>query len=229
MTSLASYPSDPPLATEPGPTDQPDSVSSQPTSEPGESVSIATEGANDGEKDSTTVSSSTADKANSDARHQAQTLALQQKVSNLELENRLLKREVASMNDELSSVMGRVREAGEGVRQYEVEITSLREQASQADHVIRQLRSHEEDLQAALEARDSQTQVRKGRGSYSHTANGPVYGCVFPLRRVLPWPSLLWTNEFPLMWSLECIRSFDVVIFLIASPFCLLNPWELLV
>ena len=91
----------------------------------------------------------------------AQRVALQQKVSNLELENRLLKREVASLNDELGSVMGRVKEAGENMNHYEAEIASLREQVSQSDHRIRQLRSHEDDLQATLEARDAQIQVGK--------------------------------------------------------------------
>lgn len=90
---------------------------------------------------------------------QLERVALQQKVSNLELENKLLKREVASLNDELGAVMGRVHEVKESVARYESEIGSLREQATRADHMIRQLRSHEEDLQAALEARDSQIQV----------------------------------------------------------------------
>lgn len=91
---------------------------------------------------------------------QPQVMALQQKVSNLELENKLLKREVASLNDELGLMMGRVRDAGESVSQYESEISALREHASRSDHMIRQMRSQEEDLQAAIEARDSQIQVR---------------------------------------------------------------------
>ena len=90
---------------------------------------------------------------------QAQLVALQQKTSNLELENKLLKREVASLNDELSVVMGRVKETSESVTRYKNEIASLREQVSRSDHMIRELRSHEEDLQATLEARDAQIQV----------------------------------------------------------------------
>ncbi len=141
----------------PSPTDEPDFVSSQLTPEPGEAIFLSVEGVEGEKKDSPT--SSAGDQSQSEVRQQAQLLAMQQKVSNLELENRLLKREVASMNDELSGVMGRVREAGVSVGQYEAEIASLREQASRSDHVIRQLRSHEEDLQAMLEARDSQIQV----------------------------------------------------------------------
>jgi len=49
------------------------------------------------------------------ALEQPQVMALQQKVSNLELENKLLKREVASLNDELGLMMGRVRDAGESM------------------------------------------------------------------------------------------------------------------
>lgn len=90
----------------------------------------------------------------------SQLVTLQQRVSNLELENKLLKREVASLNDELGVMMGRVRDAGESVAQYEREISALRDHTSQSDHMIRQMRSQEEDLQAALEARDSQIEVR---------------------------------------------------------------------
>ena len=86
-------------------------------------------------------------------------LALQQRISNLELENKLLKREVASLNDELGVMVVRVRETGEGAGRYEKEIAALREQVAKGDHMIRQLRSHEEDLQSALEAKDSQIQV----------------------------------------------------------------------
>ena len=102
---------------------------------------------------------------------QVDVMALRQKVSNLELENKLLKREVASLNDELSSVMVRMREAGGSVNQYEGEMATLREQVLRADHMIRQLRSHEEDLQASLVAKDSQVQVR---------SNYTVLGIFFP-------------------------------------------------
>ena len=85
--------------------------------------------------------------------------SLRQKVSNLELENKLLKREVASLSDEMGSLMTRLNEASDSTSQYEREIQSLREQVSQSDHVIRQLRSHDDDLQALLEARDQQIAV----------------------------------------------------------------------
>ena len=80
-------------------------------------------------------------------------------MSDLELENKLLKREVSSLNDELSTVLERVREAEEGVALHRSEMETLQEQLAASDHVIRQLRSHDEDIQATLQARESQIQV----------------------------------------------------------------------
>ena len=90
---------------------------------------------------------------------QKELLALQQRTSNLELENKLLKREVSSLNDELGAMAVRVKETGEGAARYDKEIASLRERVAKGDHMIRQLRSHEEDLQSTLDAKDSQIQV----------------------------------------------------------------------
>lgn len=86
-----------------------------------------------------------------------------QKVSNLELENRLMKREVNALNEELSGVMQRQNETADIKARYESEMQALREQASRADHMIRQLRSHEEDLQASVMARDSQIEVLRNQ------------------------------------------------------------------
>ena len=85
--------------------------------------------------------------------------AWKQKSSNLELENKLMKREVTSLNEELVSVMSRLNEASQSTSHRENEVQALREQVSRSDHMIRQLQSHEEDLQAAVEVRDSQIQV----------------------------------------------------------------------
>lgn len=85
--------------------------------------------------------------------------SLQKKVSDLELENKLLKREVSSLNDELETVLERVREAEESVAVHRRDTESLREQVTAADHVIRQLRSHDEDIQTTLQARETQIQV----------------------------------------------------------------------
>lgn len=89
--------------------------------------------------------------------------AWKQKVSNLELENRLIKREVNALNEELSGVMQRHNEAADVKVHYQSEMQALREQASRADHMIRQLRSHEEDLQASVVARDSQIEVLRNQ------------------------------------------------------------------
>ena len=86
---------------------------------------------------------------------------MQQKVSSLELENKLLKREVSSLNDELNTLLERVREAEEREAAHRGESEGLREQTSRSAGVMWQLQSHHEDLQAAMEARDSQIQVRK--------------------------------------------------------------------
>lgn len=85
--------------------------------------------------------------------------SLQKKVSDLELENKLLKREVSSLNDELETVLERVREAEESVAVHRRDTESLREQVTASDHVIRQLRSHDEDIQTTLQARETQIQV----------------------------------------------------------------------
>ena len=90
---------------------------------------------------------------------QAELEEWKQKVSNLKLENKLMKREVNSLNEELSSLMLKVKEGSNSKAQYEGEMQTLREQVSRADHTLRQLRSHEEDLQASVEARDSQIEV----------------------------------------------------------------------
>ena len=110
-----------------------------------------------------TDASETEQDQSTDSQLHAKITSLQQKLSNLSLENKLLKREVSSLNDELSQVSGRVKEVGNATARYESEIDALREQASRSDHMIRQLRSHEEDLQAALDARDSQIQVLRTR------------------------------------------------------------------
>lgn len=89
--------------------------------------------------------------------------SLKQTISNYKLENKLLKREINSLNEELVSIMSKLSGQEEKEAVYESEIHALREQASRTDHMIRQLRSHDEDLQASLEARDSQIGVLRAR------------------------------------------------------------------
>ena len=87
------------------------------------------------------------------------TIALQQRISSLELENRLLKQEMTSLNSELGAMTGRLREVeGERGKRAE-ERQELRERLEQLERALRKLHSREEDLQAMLNARDTQIEV----------------------------------------------------------------------
>ena len=90
----------------------------------------------------------------------SQVFQLQQKVSNLELENKLLNREVRSLTGELGALRSQSAEMKDTILHYESEVDSLREEVSRTDHMIRQLRSGEEDIKAELDARNSQIQAR---------------------------------------------------------------------
>lgn len=92
------------------------------------------------------------------------------KVSTLELENKLMKREVGALSEELSGVMSRINKTSSMKAHYESEMHALREQASRSDHMIRQLRSHEEDLRATAIARDSQVEVLRTQLSVADRA-----------------------------------------------------------
>ena len=105
-----------------------------------------------------------------EASHEAELEEWKQKVSNLNLENKLLKREVSSLNEEMSTAMSRMEGITSSKDHYESEIHALREQASRLDHMIRQLRSQEEDLQASMVARDSQIEVLRTQLSVTDKA-----------------------------------------------------------
>ena len=89
-----------------------------------------------------------------------QLLQLHQKASNLELENKLLNQEVRSLTSELETQRRHAAEMKDTILHYESEVDSLREEMSRMDHMIRQLRSVEEDTKAELDARNSQIQAR---------------------------------------------------------------------
>ena len=88
---------------------------------------------------------------------------LKQTVSNLQLENKLMKREMISLNDEQGRFIVRLNEASQVADHYQSEIHALGEQALRSDQVIRQLRSQGEDLQTAVDVRDSQLQVLRAQ------------------------------------------------------------------
>lgn len=90
----------------------------------------------------------------------SQLLQLQQKASNLELENKLLREEVRSLTGELEVLRHHSAEMKDTLLHYESEVDSLREEVTRTDHMMRRLRSGEEDSKAELDARNSQIQAR---------------------------------------------------------------------
>ncbi|KAI0219039.1 Golgin subfamily A member 5 [Lamellibrachia satsuma] len=87
----------------------------------------------------------------------------QQQLSSLELENQLLKNEVASLNQEMSSIMQRARDAQEAMLKMQRQGELHQSQLSQSDQVVRELQSKESDWQEALRAKDSQLAVLRVR------------------------------------------------------------------
>ena len=84
---------------------------------------------------------------------------LKEQVSNLELENRLLKREVTSLNQELTNVTDRARQAEKGLSDVRRQMESSRQVSSQSDRLVRDLQGRHDDLIQTLAARDSQIAV----------------------------------------------------------------------
>eukprot|EP00118_Oscarella_pearsei_P001753 m.8360 g.8360 ORF g.8360 m.8360 type:complete len:695 (+) comp20534_c0_seq1:40-2124(+) len=89
--------------------------------------------------------------------------ALRDKISNLELENRLLKREVTSLNEELSATAERNRHIHDELVGARKELEPSRQRASKTDRLMRDLQSQHDDLTATLAAKDSQLAVLKVR------------------------------------------------------------------
>ncbi|XP_078349611.1 golgin subfamily A member 5-like isoform X2 [Oculina patagonica] len=84
-------------------------------------------------------------------------------VSNLELENMLLRKEVASLNEEMVSVVQRAKEAERKVKDAEKQLQRSQEQLSTSEDIARQLRMKEDDFTEALNAKDSQLAVLRVR------------------------------------------------------------------
>ncbi|XP_028396239.1 golgin subfamily A member 5-like [Dendronephthya gigantea] len=85
------------------------------------------------------------------------------RVSNLELENKLLRKEVDSLNEELVSLHLRSKEAQERVLSAERDSERLNEQLKKEGKFIREFRSREDDLRETLGAKDSQLAVLRVR------------------------------------------------------------------
>ncbi|CAH1792461.1 unnamed protein product [Owenia fusiformis] len=94
---------------------------------------------------------------------QEEGLQAQQQLSSLELENKLLKSEVASLNQEMSSVIDRVKMTNKEVEKHKRKTEMLNQQLSRSDQIIRELQSRESDLTESLGAKDSQLAVLRVR------------------------------------------------------------------
>ncbi|XP_038073252.1 golgin subfamily A member 5-like [Patiria miniata] len=84
-------------------------------------------------------------------------------LSSLELENKLLKNEVGSLNQEMASALARARKAQEELKQVKSEMQRRQQQMSSSDSIIRQLQAREEDLTEELGAKNSQLAVLRVR------------------------------------------------------------------
>lgn len=85
------------------------------------------------------------------------------RISNLELENKLLRKEVASLNEEMVSVVQRAKEAEKRVKDTERQLQRNQAQLSTSEDIARQLRMKEDDFTEALNAKDSQLAVLRVR------------------------------------------------------------------
>ncbi|XP_022330942.2 golgin subfamily A member 5-like [Crassostrea virginica] len=87
----------------------------------------------------------------------------EQKVSSLELENKLLKNEVASLNQEMATVLQRSKDAQSDMELMRKTLEGHQRTQSQSDQMVRELQSRESDLMEALQAKDSQLGVLRIR------------------------------------------------------------------
>lgn len=85
------------------------------------------------------------------------------RVSNLELENKLLRKEVNSLNEELLSLAQRSKEAQERHQDSERELEKLNKQLQKEGNLIREFQTREDDLREAMGAKDSQLAVLRVR------------------------------------------------------------------
>ncbi|XP_071159170.1 golgin subfamily A member 5-like [Mytilus edulis] len=86
-----------------------------------------------------------------------------QTLSSLELENKLLKNEVQSLNQEMSSVVNRAKEAEMELLRLKKKMDEYNRSSSKHDHVLRELQTRESDLMEVLNAKDSQLAVLRIR------------------------------------------------------------------
>lgn len=86
-----------------------------------------------------------------------------QVLSSLRLENQLLRSEVASLNQEMASVIQRAKDLQDELNQTRLRADRWNSEQSQTDRMLRELRSQVDDLTEALSAKDGQLAVLKIR------------------------------------------------------------------
>ncbi|KAH7939481.1 hypothetical protein HPB52_013160 [Rhipicephalus sanguineus] len=83
--------------------------------------------------------------------------------SSLEEENRMLRKEVSTLNQEMASVLQRVKNADAEKQRLQSRLDHWSSQVSASDSAFRELQARERDLTSALEAKDSQLAVLRVR------------------------------------------------------------------
>ncbi|RUS70161.1 hypothetical protein EGW08_022080 [Elysia chlorotica] len=84
-------------------------------------------------------------------------------LSSLELENRLLRNEVASLNEEMASLISRSKDSEAEASKLRSKLASQSNSASMHDQLVRELQARELDLTEALKAKDAQLAVLRVR------------------------------------------------------------------
>lgn len=84
-------------------------------------------------------------------------------LSNLRLENQLLRNEVQSLNQEMASLLQRARETQEELNKARARVEKWNVDHSKSDRLTRELRAQVDDLTEAVAAKDSQLAVLKVR------------------------------------------------------------------
>ncbi|CAK6431826.1 unnamed protein product [Pipistrellus nathusii] len=84
-------------------------------------------------------------------------------LSNLQLENQLLRNEVQSLNQEMASLHQRARETQEELNKARARVEKWNVDHSKSDRITRELRAQVDDLTEAVAAKDSQLAVLKVR------------------------------------------------------------------
>ncbi|XP_041132417.1 golgin subfamily A member 5-like isoform X2 [Polyodon spathula] len=86
-----------------------------------------------------------------------------QMLSNLRLENQLLRNEVSSLNQEIASLIQRSKEMQEELSQARARVERWNADHSKSDQTVRQMRSQVDDLTEVISAKDAQLAVLKVR------------------------------------------------------------------